>query len=78
MVCGVAAPVAELTDVRGPFLETELEREVGVLVGVPFFSSCSRLRAFRSAHHIVMDWLRFSLLTRGLRREPEAGDVSST
>lgn len=30
------------------------------------------MRALRSAHHMVMDWLRFSLLTRGFFREPEA------
>lgn len=73
----MAAPI-EPPAVLPPLLLEELDLEVGVFIGVPFFSSCSLLRAFRSAHQIVIDWLRFSLLTRGFRLEPDAGVDSST
>lgn len=60
-----------------PLLLAELDLEVEVFPGVPFFSSSSFLRAFRSAHQMVMDWLRFSLLTRGFFLEPDKGVESS-
>jgi hypothetical protein len=41
------------------------------LLTIPFCSSNSFCRAFRSAHQAVIDWLRFSLFTRGFPFLPD-------
>jgi hypothetical protein len=77
MLEGVAVG-ADPVEARPPrLLPVESGRVVADFWGTPFFSSCSFLRALRSAHQIVIDWLRFSLLTRGFRLEPDGGVESS-
>jgi hypothetical protein len=74
---GVEAVLCTAVALPPLFPPEELDLDGGALTDVPFFSFCSFLRAFLSAHQIVIDWLRFSLLTRGFRREPDADAVSS-
>jgi hypothetical protein len=73
-----AAAGADPVEFRPPrLLPVESDLVVEDLGWMPFFSSCSFFLALRSAHQMVMDWLRFSLFTRGFLRDP-AADVGSS